>query len=178
MTPEAPPLEDAYEIATPGSAGINGEAIAALWRSEGAVREDAIDGRLREVRLVCTHADDGLVGVCTSAVGHIPRLGFPLHALRIFVAREHRFADIAKHLLIEAGRLHEEEWRSGTDRRAIGVAILLHNQAVQGGKREGRWPTTRLSLIGLTPKGAHLRVRYFGGAEIPAGAPVDSPRVP
>lgn len=147
---------------------VNDEAVIAFWSSQGVPLSPAdANKRVREVLFLVLHETDGLVGLCTVYLEYNERLRMNLWHYRTFVAREHREADLAFHLLHHAREYLNQQFSSGMDTRAPGMMIEVENALIKKYRNEAIWPTSRFAFIGENERGDHCRVYYFPGARVP-----------
>ncbi len=62
---------------------------------------------------------------------------------------------------------------SGADTRASGVIVEVENQMLMTYFNRALWVYSDFTYIGDSPRGAHVRVHYFPGAQAPLPRPLD-----
>lgn len=167
MPPPERPLDPSYRIETLAESGIDADGLVEFWRAEGDLEENEGRRRVGQVLLVATSVESGsLAGVCTAVPEPFRRLGMTLWYYRVLVSGEARRSYLAFNLLRAGAELLEQRFVSGEDRRASGVLLEVENEDLMLVKR-GRWRSTDFTFVGVTPRGRHLRVRYFPDALAP-----------
>jgi hypothetical protein len=165
------PLEERYRILPVGEAEeVTPDDVIAFWEREGAVRGEEANRRVHEVHLVAVERDDGVVGISSAYLQRNPQLRMDLWYYRAFVGREHRMSSLAV-LLAVWGRDHLERlFTSGEDTRGAGVVYEVENESLKAYFNKALWLPTDFTFIGENPRGDHVRVHYFPGAQAPAPA--------
>jgi hypothetical protein len=167
-TPEGRRLSPRYRIEPFAECdAVDEEAVIAMWVREGALEEARARERVRQVELVAVEREEGVVGVATTMLFDVVRLGMPMWRYRTFVARAHRESDIAFLLLHATRDRLRERFVSGEDRRGAGVIFDVQNETLKRVRNQAVWKTSRFAFIGEDERGAHHRVYYFPGATVP-----------
>jgi hypothetical protein len=142
-----------------------GEAIAAFWRSENALNDDAqMKARLPQVVM---HARDGdnVAAVCTAIAMTPPQLGQPVYYYRSFVGKAWRTTTLIEQLLRRAVKLLED-YSATHGFPCIGILLELEGARFADKGRMPIWPRTGFVYIGKSGRGLESRVRYFKGARL------------
>jgi hypothetical protein len=165
------PLEDRYEILALEKARATAEDVIELWLREDAMTtvEDARE-RVTEVSLVAVERDGGVAGVSTVYLQRNEQLRMNLWHYRTYVAEPHRLSNIAAQLIFRNRDLLEERFVRGVDTRAPGVLFELENPGMREYFNKALWLPADFTFIGENELGAHVRVHYFPGAEVPLPA--------
>ena len=145
-----------------------GEAIAAFWRSEGALTEDAhIKTRLPQVVM---HAREGdkICAVSTAVPLTPPTFGQPVYYYRSFVGKTWRTTTLIERLLKRAMSTLEE-YAIAHDYPCIGVLLELEGARFADKGRMPIWPHSNFIYVGRSQRGLELRVHYFKGAKLKSG---------
>ena len=141
-------------------------AIAAFWRREGAISDEAqIQQRLRQVVMHARDADGDVAGVCTAVPNTSPRLGQPMYYWRTFVGARWRSSLLVIALLKRSCSVLEDYARAN-DFPCIGVLLELENARFRERGRSAVWTNPRFVYIGRSERGLDLRVLYFRGARL------------
>ena len=146
-----------------GDAEIERDAIN-FWRRLGNLPDDSTpEARAKEVVLAAYHQDK-LVGVTTAEVGILPQLRCCLAMLRGSVDPHYRRTGIG--LAMYPRSLDGlENWAvANPHERVKGVGGIIEASELAELQRVPYWPTVRNGLIGFTPDGRQIRVRWFQGA--------------
>jgi hypothetical protein len=168
---QPPELEERYRIEPLADSDATPDDVLALWAREGAVPAAEAERRVHEVDLVAIDEEDGLVGISTSYLQRNSQLRMDLHYFRAFVAEAHRRSSLA-FLLAFRGRDHLEGLHvTGRDTRGAGIIYEVENELLKRYRNEAHWVATDFTYIGETPHGAHVRVHYFPGAQVPIPGP-------
>ena len=141
-------------------------AIAAFWRREGALNDDAaIQQRLTQVVMHARTHDGEVAGVCTAVPVTPPRLGQPMYYWRAFVGARWRASPLVMSLLKRSCVLLEEHARAH-DHPCIGVLLELENDRFRERGRMATWFNPRFVYLGRSDRGLDLRALYFKGARL------------
>jgi hypothetical protein len=142
-----------------------GEAIAAFWRSENAMPDEAqMKARLPQVVM---HARDGdkVAAVCTAMAVTPPQFGQPVYYYRSFVGKAWRTTTLIEQLLRRAVKLLED-YAAARDFPCIGILLELEGARFADKGRMPVWPRTGFIYIGKSGRGLESRIRYFKGARL------------
>ena len=142
-----------------------GDAIAAFWRSEGALTEEAhIKARLPQVVM---HARDGerVAAVATAVPVTPPQFGQPVYYYRSFVGQQWRSTLLIERLLKRA-MTTLEEYAAARDYPCIGILLELEGARFADKGRMPIWPHSNFVYIGKSPRGLETRVHFFKGAKL------------
>jgi hypothetical protein len=123
------------------------------------------------VHLVAVANDDELAGVSTIYLERSQRLPMDMWAYRTFVTPRHRQSMLAAQMFVQNIEVLERRFLSGEDTRAQGLFFELQNDHLMRSLNSAVWPLTGTAFIGENPIGAHIRVRYFRGAQVPPPSP-------
>jgi len=146
---------------------VGGQDVTDLWAREGVLGPEEAKRRLAEVLLVATDPQDQLAGVSTAYLQRNEQLRAELWYARVFVAAAHRRSGLAI-AIAHAARDHlVERYRSGTDRRGIGILFEVESEILKRFLPQAVWPRTQFAFIGENARGSHVRVYYFPGALAP-----------
>ena len=165
------PLEDRYEILPLERAQATAEDVINLWLREGAMTTtDDARQRVAEVSLVAVEREGGVAGVSTVYLQRNEQLRMNLWHYRTYVAEPHRLSNIAAQLIFRNRDLLEEHFISGADTRAPGMLFELENPGMREYFNKALWLPADFIFLGENESGAHVRVHYFPGAEVPPPA--------
>lgn len=160
-------LDARYRLVRLGDAGVDGGAAVALWSRFGALSPAEAERRASEVEFVAVDEEDGVVGLSTVYLDRRPQLRMDLWHYRTYVHPDHRQSDLAFLLIHTTLERLEGRFVAGEDERAPGMVFELQNELLKRSRNEAVWPTTGFVFIGENPRGDHVYVRYFAGAEVP-----------
>jgi hypothetical protein len=160
------PLAPGYRVVPFGG---DVEAVLALWRREGAMDAEEAARRVHEVVCVGLAPDGELVAVSTAYLQRSRQLRMTFWYSRVFVAAEHRMANLAFRLALEVRDLMRARWDSGEDTRAEGMMFEVQNRGLRGHLANATWRSD-YTFVGTTREGDHMRVHYFPGALAPLPA--------
>jgi hypothetical protein len=160
---ELAPLAPGYRV-VPFAGDI--DAVLALWAREGVMEGEEAARRVHEV--VCVGLDPAgeLVAVSTAYLRRSRQLGMSLWYSRVFVAADHRMANLARRLALEVRDELRGRWVSGEDTRACGMMYEVQNRGLRGHLVNATWQSD-YTFVGATVDGDHMRVQYFPGARAP-----------
>lgn len=142
--------------------------IAALWRSEKAIGDEAEAGR-RTAEAVCVARDahGTLVAVATAQPREIPFLGQSMYYLRAFLARTARRGLLAHRLLRACQQaLAADAAGAQPASAAIGIFLELENPVFQRDGDRAVWRRSGMVYAGRTPRGLQRRIWYFPDARL------------
>ena len=161
-------LKDRYRVEVFDQASsATPDDVLALWSREGAMPEAEARRRVHEVLNVVIDRDDGLVALSTAYLERSEQLRMDLWYFRTFVAEAHRHTHVATQLTFHNRDLLERRFVSGEDTRAGGIAFALENEGMRMYYNLAVWLPADFVYIGDNPRGDHVRVHYFPGAEVP-----------
>jgi hypothetical protein len=134
---------------------------AAFWERLSLLPKGA-DPAIRAKELAAVAYQDGkLVAVSTLAVGRIEQLRAKVAMLRAATDPEHRRSHLANALSIFTREVIESWSRDNPEARIAGMGAVIESENLKGREKEPVWPTTKMVLIGYTPKGQQLRLYWF-----------------
>jgi hypothetical protein len=150
----------------PGS-GTPADDVVEMWVAEGTLDRAEAERRVSELVLVARDDQGRPVGASTAYLEHNPQLRANMWYFRAFVGAAHRKSMVAVALACNGRDLLEDRFRSGEDRRGIGVVYEVENPGLKRAFPRGRWLPTDFLFIGENSYGAHVRVHYFPGTVAP-----------
>ena len=161
-----PPSYRMLPLAETDAAGP--EDVLALWQRENAM-PDPSEGerRVKEVSVVALDPGGGVAAVSTVYLQPNAQLGMELWYLRGFVAAEHRMGNLATQILWATRDHLRKAYESGEDARGAGVILEVENQLLMTYFNRAFWVYSDFWFVGVNERGAHVRVHYFPGAEVP-----------
>lgn len=144
--------------------------ITALWKSEGALKDDPIiEERLNQVVFIIRDSESGvLAGLSTAEKKRVEALNNNhLYEFRCFIGEPHRIAGLD----VKLSRVTFDflESISGKDfDKSIGIFTVLENERLKQEPvwRRAVWPEIDMYFIGYTSSGNPIRVHYFKRARI------------
>jgi hypothetical protein len=142
------------------------EAVLALWQREGVMEAEEAARRVHEVVCVGIDPTGELVAVSTAYLRRSRQLRMSLWYSRVFVAADHRMANLARRLAHEVRDVLRDRWVSGEDTRGAGMMFEVQNRGLRGHLVNATWRTD-YTFVGATVEGDHMRVHYFPGALAP-----------
>jgi hypothetical protein len=157
-----------YEI-TPFAeqSAVSRNDVLALWTAEGGLPPDEAERRLDELLLVASDEAGSLAGITTAYLAHNDQLDADMWHLRAFVPQAHRMSSIAVSLAVMGRRRLVERFASGEEPRGLGVIFEVENEGLKRAFPKGLWWPSDVIFIGVSPRGAHVRVHYFPGVYAP-----------
>ena len=150
------------------TAAVTPDDVLELWAREGAVPDPReAERRVHEVLMVALDPDDRVAGVSTVFLERHSQLGIDLWNLRAFVSRDQRLANLAVRLLWAGSDHLSERFVGGQDRRAGGIIMDIENEGLRRYFNRAFWVYSNFYFIGENPRGDHVVIHYFPGAEAP-----------
>lgn len=149
---------------------VSADDVVAMWLSEGVLDEAEARSRVEEVFLVATGHGE-LAAVTTAHLRRPPRLGVDLWDTRVYVAKEHRLADLMFHLAVHGLAHLEQRYVAGLDVRGAGVIYESENPTFSRLHNETVWPWVDAPFMGLSDRGDPVYVHWFPGATVPSDPP-------
>lgn len=146
---------------------VTAEDAIDLWTREHVLDPEEAERRVAEIQVVATDVQDRLVGVSTVYLRAYDQLRSKLWYTRVFVATAHRKSGLAIALATAARDHLVERYRSGADRRGIGLLFVVENEILKRLFPQAIWPRMQFAFIGEDERGSHVRVHYFPGALAP-----------
>ncbi len=139
---------------------LEADAIA-FWNRLGILPPDVRpEDRVKELAAVA-YRNGRLAAVATIALGRVEQVRARLGMLRAATDPEHRRSHIAQALGIFTRDLLERWSMEHPEERVAGMGAVIESENLRGREKEPIWPTTRLVLVGYTPRGQQLRVAWF-----------------
>lgn len=148
-------------------ASVTADDVVDLWTREHVLDPEEAERRVAEIVVVATDAQDRLVGVCTVYLQANDQLRSELWYTRGFVAAAHRKSGLGMALGAAVRDHLVERYRSGADRRGIGILWVVENEVLKRVFPQAIWPRMQFAFIGEDEAGSHVRVHYFPGALAP-----------
>jgi hypothetical protein len=147
---------------------VGPDDVLELWGRERALPDRGeARRRVHEVLMVALDPADRLAAVSTVFLQRNPQLGLDLWYYRTFVATENRMSHLAVRLLWATRDHLRERYLSGEAARARGMIMEVENEFLKTYYNRAFWVISDFDFIGESPGGAHVRVHYFPGAEVP-----------
>jgi GNAT superfamily N-acetyltransferase len=143
-----------------GNSEIEQDAVA-FWQRLGNLPAGAQpEARAKEI-VVAAYHDGRMIGVTTAEVGILPRLRTRLAMLRGSVDPDYRRTHVGLAMFPRALATLESWAAANPDERVTGVGGILEAPELAAFQRRPHWPESRFHLIGFTPDGRQIRVRWF-----------------
>ena len=162
------PLEEGYVVEPFASSDrATPDDILAMWKREGAIAEEEARRRVHQVQMVGLGPEGDVAGVSTAYLQRNQQLRMDLWYYRTFVARPHRYSNVAAQLIFRTSDLIEDRHVRGEDTRAQGLLFELENPGMRSYFNRALWLPANYLFIAEGPQGAHVRVRYFPDARAP-----------
>jgi hypothetical protein len=108
-----------------------------------------------------------LAGITTAYLAYNDQLHADMWHLRAFVPQAHRKSSIAVSLAVMGRRRLVERFVSGEEPRGLGVIFEVENEGLKRAFPKGLWWPSDVIFVGVSPRGAHVRVHYFPGVHAP-----------
>lgn len=146
---------------------ILAEEIASFWLEQQALndRRQAIT-RSQQAVLIARGVDSKIVGVSTVYKQLNPQIEHYFYYMRAFVHPDYRDGDIGRIFTRAIVAFFELLYVTGADKEVVGVFMEIENRYFQYYRRDAILPEAGFIYIGKNERGAHLRLRYFEGAQI------------
>jgi len=143
------------------------DEIANLWLEQKALadRRQAIE-RSQQVVFIARGEDNKIVGVCTAYKQLNQQIEHSFYYMRAFVHPDYRDSDIGRVFTRAIVAFFELQYVTGVNKEVIGVFMEIENRFFQHFRRDAILQEAGFVYIGKNERGAHLRVRYFEGAQI------------
>ena len=151
------------------TADVSSDDVVAMWLRERVIPEDEAHRRAEQVQMVAIHGDEGVVGVTSAYLRLNRQLRTDLWHYRGYVAKAHRQSLLASVLGWEGRDWLSARFASGDDTRAPGIIYEVENPGLRAYLNRAMWLPLRFGFIGENEKGAHVRVHWFPGAQVPLG---------
>ena len=164
---ETYPLGDSYDVLPLAESAITPDDVLALWGRETSIPPEEARRRVHEVQLVAVNRQGGLAGISTAYLQRNSQLGLDLWHYRTYVAIAERHQNLSGRLALAVRDHLEQLYASGEDTRAAGMAFEVENEGLKSYFNRALWLPLNFPFIGENAQGAHLRVHYFPGAQVP-----------
>lgn len=148
---------------------VSEREVIEFWLAHNAMKKDEAQRRVSEVCMVAVTGSGELCGLTTAYLDYSPHLRARLWHVRGMVDPDQQGRNVAANLLIETTRFLEQEYTSGRDTRAPGILMVIQNHAIERRFPFAVWPEVWFAFVGVTPRGSHLRLHWFPGAEVMPG---------
>lgn len=159
--PEAPP--PAFELRRAwrsGDAGIARDALA-FWRRLGNLPPGASpEERAREV-VVAAYSGDLMVGVVTASLGLFEQVRARVAMLRGSVDPAFRRGHVGIAMFPPALEILESWAAASPAERVAGIGGILESRELVAVQQFPGWPQSGFNLVGFTPDGRQIRLRWF-----------------
>lgn len=166
--PPAPLLPSGYHLQLfAEQRQISSQDIIDFWTSEGVVPPEEAQRRVAEILVVATDEEDRPVGISTTYIQRNEQLRAELWYTRVFVGAAHRRSGLAIAIACAARDHLVERYRTGADRRGIGIMFVVESEILKRFHPRAMWRRTQFTFIGEDARGSHIRVHYFPGALAP-----------
>lgn len=152
------------------------EELMAFWRSNKAIVDDAA-AAARATQAVCIARDEAgaICGVGTAVIKVLPRLRQPMYYYRQYFAKSMRGRSQLIPFYLQA-RAALQDYNTSLDKpESLGVLIETENAKLSSAYKHAYEPAFEATFIGYSPRGTHLYVSYFEGAELQPPVPVRMP---
>ena len=138
------------------------EADAIAFWERLSLLPKGVDPAVRATELAAVAYKDGeLVAVSTLAIGRLEQVGARIAMLRAATDPGHRRAHLANALSIFTRETIEAWAKAHPEERIGGMGAVIESEHLRGREKEPVWPTSKMALIGRTPKGQQLRLYWF-----------------
>lgn len=150
-----------------------GEELMAFWRDNKAIVDDAA-AAARATQAICIARDEAgaICGVATAVIRVLPRLRQPMYYYRQYFAKAMRgrshFIPFYQH-----ARQALQEYNASLDKpESLGMLLETENAKISAAYNHAYEPAFAATFIGYSPRGTHMYVSYFDGAELQAPIPI------
>lgn len=143
------------------------DEIAGFWLEQKALSDvrQAIE-RTAQVVFLARNSEGKIVGVSTAYKKWQESLEHHFYYMRAFVHPDYRNQDLGRIFTRAVVSFFELQFITGAETEAIGIFLEIENRFVQENRRDAILPDGDFVYLGKNSRGAHLRVRYFKGAQI------------
>lgn len=146
---------------------IGADDLIAFWSGAGAMPAEEAARRVDEVLLVGVSPANAIVGIATVYLAHSELLGSDVWFFRTFVSDASRRSNLATAFVLTARDHLSQRFAGGVDRRGSAMVMEVENEGLKRAFPRGYWVTTGFHLLGISARGAHVRVHWFPGALAP-----------
>ncbi len=163
---------ETFDLVTawPAISTDDAEAVREFWRTEGAIVDEQVAAqRVRQVVAFARTAQGQVAGVCTAIPMLHPRFGQPMYYWRTFIGAAWRRTPLVMRLLKHSCQVLAE-YAAGHDPPCIGILLELENERFAERGRKAVWFNPRFFYAGLSERGLEVRVHFFPGVRLKAGA--------
>lgn len=159
--PEGPPgeitLRDAWRS---DDRGIARDAIA-FWERLGNLPAGATPAeRAREI-VLAAYCDGRMVGIVTASLGLFEKVRARVAMLRGSVDPEYRRSHVGIAMFVKALEILEAWAAAHPEERVAGIGGILESRELRAAQLMPSWPQSRFNLVGFTPDGRQIRLRWF-----------------
>jgi hypothetical protein len=116
--------------------------------------------RAKEV-VLAAYNEGRMVGVVTAEIGLFEQVRARVAMLRGSVDPDFRRSHVAVAMFYQSLETLEAWAAANPGERVAGVGGILESRELAGIQRIPFWPQTRFNLIGFTPDGRQIRLRWF-----------------
>jgi hypothetical protein len=142
---------------------IKKQAIA-IWRQSPVIDPASMEDRARQIVFVAKNDRGQVVGITTAYKAYVKQMQNFFYMYRCLVVHEYSTPGLETKLTILTRDFLESVYRSEKDHIIGLMAIVQHPKLKEIGK--AIWPSTKLTYIGNTSEGHHIRVYYFPKVKI------------
>lgn len=136
-----------------------------LWRNYGALDEEAIHRRVREIVFVIKDPEGAPVGVSTARSVQAKYLNNHFfYEYRCFISPDFRVPGMDTALSVKTKEFLERQ--EAELKKHKGILMIIENPDLKKAKTLAVWPASEMVFVGYTTQGHHIRVGYFNGAKI------------
>jgi hypothetical protein len=159
--PEGPPPDIELRPAWRSDDPEIGRDAIAFWRRLGNLPADAPpEERAKEV-VVAAYGEGRMVGVVTASLGLFEQVRARVAMLRGSVDPEFRRSHVGIAMFPRALDILEAWAAANPGERVAGIGGILESRELLAAQQLPCWPQSRFNLVGFTPDGRQIRLRWF-----------------
>ena len=143
-----------------------GAEVVAIWTQFGGLDAAEAQRRLSELVMIVKNKSGKVIGISTAAKTHLQQIQNHVYAYRCFILPEFRAPALDTQMIIRSKALLAEASLVGTEKRSVGIVVVVQNELLKNHWRQAVWPGADMMYIGDTPQGHHIRIGYFKGSKI------------
>jgi hypothetical protein len=146
---------------------VRRQAIA-IWKQSPAIDASSMEERARQIVFVAKNNNGQVVAITTAYKAYVKQFRNFFYMYRCLVVREYSLPGIETKLTILTRDFLESIFKADKD-QIIGMMAIVQHPKLKAIKK-AVWPSTKLTYLGNTAEGHHIRVFYFPNVSISAPA--------
>lgn len=142
------------------------EQVIRVWDQYGGPAGKEAQERLGQLVFLVKDAEGHVLGMSSARKTYVPHLRNHFFIIRLMVLPGCAVPNLSSQLLISTRDFVESIHGDDTKDPAVGLLMIVQNEAVKKLRNEAIWPASGMVYIGNDKEGHHMRVYYFHGARI------------